>query len=139
MTQWTKPIAVDFFCGVGGLSLGLHRAGFNVVGAFDIDPVHLATYSKNFPTTKAIESDLRHLIGSSVRRQLSLPTQTQIDLVCGGPPCQGFSLIGKRQVDDPRNELLIEFIRLITELQPRYFIIENVAGLMLGKARSVLA
>jgi DNA (cytosine-5)-methyltransferase 1 len=60
-------------------------------------------------------------------------------VVCGGPPCQGFSLIGKRQADDPRNQLLVEYARLIAELNPRYFIIENVAGLMLGQARGVLA
>jgi DNA (cytosine-5)-methyltransferase 1 len=139
MTQFTKPLAIDFFCGAGGLSLGLHQAGFNVVGGFDIDPIHIDTYSKNFPKTRTIQSDLRGLNGSGVRCVLGLLPLAEIDLVCGGPPCQGFSLIGKRQTDDPRNQLLIEFARLITELRPRYFIVENVAGLMLGKARSVLA
>ena len=138
MTRSRKPVAIDFFCGVGGLSLGMHQAGFDVLGAFDIEPIHVETYAKNFPSTKAIRADIRTLRGTDVRRFLGLPVLTDIDLVCGGPPCQGFSLIGKRQTDDPRNELLVEFVRLIAELQPRYFIIENVAGLMVGKARSVL-
>ena len=139
MARYAKPLAIDFFSGVGGISLGLHQAGFDVVGAFDVDPIHVATYSKNFPITKAIQADVSTLTGTAVRRILGLAATREIDLVAGGPPCQGFSLIGKRQADDPRNLMLIEFARLITELRPRYFIIENVAGLMLGSARKVLA
>ncbi|MGH9643713.1 MAG: DNA cytosine methyltransferase [Terriglobales bacterium] len=139
MASSAKPIAIDFFCGVGGLSLGLHRAGFSIVGGFDVDPIHVETYSRNFPRTNAVRADVSKLTGSEARRLVGLQSVTEIDVVSGGPPCQGFSLIGKRQADDPRNELLIEFARLITELHPRYFIIENVAGLMIGGARNVLA
>ena len=139
MALYAKPIAIDFFCGVGGLSLGFHGAGFNIVGSFDIDPIHLKTYAKNFPETQSIQADVSSLSGCEVRRLVSLPADREIDVVYGGPPCQGFSLIGKRQANDPRNKLLVEFARLITELRPRYFVIENVAGLMVGNARTVLA
>ncbi len=133
-----NPIAIDFFCGAGGLSLGFHRVGFNIVGSFDIDPIHLATYSKNFPETQSIQADVSSLSGREARRLVGLTADCEIDVVYGGPPCQGFSLIGKRQTNDPRNKLLVEFARLITELHPRYFVIENVAGLMLGNARTIL-
>src|SRR6266478_1462979 len=114
MVPSAKPIAIDFFCGAGGISLGLHHAGFNVIGAFDVDPIHVETYSKNFPITKAIRADVSTMRGNEARRLLGLAVTEDIDLVAGGPPCQGFSLIGKRQIDDPRNELLIKFARVIT-------------------------
>jgi DNA (cytosine-5)-methyltransferase 1 len=134
-----KPIAIDVFSGVGGLSLGFHRAGFQIAASFDVDPINVKTYSKNFPKTRSHQADVSELSGAGVRRLAGLAESGDIDVVFGGPPCQGFSLIGKRLLDDPRNQLLIEFARLISELNPRYFVIENVAGLMLGQARLVLA
>ena len=134
-----RPLAIDFFCGAGGLSLGFHRAGFNVAAAFDIDPIHVSTYARNFPKSKAVEANVSKLTGTSVRTFAKLAPEEEIDVVYGGPPCQGFSLIGKRDINDPRNLLLKEFARLIAELNPRYFVIENVAGLMVGKPRKVLA
>lgn len=139
MAPSTSPVTVDVFCGAGGLSLGFHQAGFNVVASFDVDPIHVETYSKNFPNAKVICADISTLTGSEARELAGLQSDTELDVVCGGPPCQGFSLIGKRQIHDPRNELLIHFARLISELNPRYFVIENVAGLLVGKARKVLA
>jgi DNA (cytosine-5)-methyltransferase 1 len=139
MVDLRQLIAIDVFSGVGGLSLGLHRAGFKVVGGFDVDPINVQTYAKNFPESAAICADVAKLTGGEARRLVGLGTDDEIDLVCGGPPCQGFSLIGKRRTDDPRNQLILEFARLIAELQPRYFVIENVAGLMAGQARSFLA
>jgi DNA (cytosine-5)-methyltransferase 1 len=134
-----KPIVIDLFAGVGGLSLGFHRAGFQVVSSFDLDPINVQTYRQNFPTTVVVETDVCSLSGKEVRKLSRLTKNQQIDVVCGGPPCQGFSLMGKRLLNDPRNQLLIESARLISELRPRYFVIENVAGLMIGEARSVLA
>jgi DNA (cytosine-5)-methyltransferase 1 len=134
-----KPIAIDVFSGVGGLSLGFHRVGFRIVGSFDVDPINVRTYSKNFPKTPSHQTDISKLSGNEVRQLAGLEVSDEIDVVFGGPPCQGFSLIGKRLLGDPRNQLLVEFGRLISELKPRYFVIENVAGLMLGKARLVLA
>ena len=134
-----QPIALDFFCGAGGLSLGFHQAGFRVAAAFDIDPVHVSTYGRNFPRTLATQVDVGKLTAAAVRKHAQLPGDESIDVVYGGPPCQGFSLIGRRDSDDPRNLLLVKFAKLIADLQPRYFVIENVAGLVLGAARRVLA
>ena len=110
-----------------------------MAAGLDIDPINVQTYSHNFPNTLAIRADVSKLSAYEVRRLAGLKAGAEIDVVCGGPPCQGFSLIGKRKTDDPRNELLVEYARLIAELNPRYFVIENVAGLMLGQARAVLA
>ena len=134
-----KPIAIDVFSGVGGLTLGFHRAGFEIKASFDLDPINVKTYSQNFPATPSHQADVSKLSASDVRRLAGLKDCEEIDVVFGGPPCQGFSLIGKRRSDDPRNQLLIDFARLISEIHPRYFVIENVAGLMLGQARTVLA
>jgi DNA (cytosine-5)-methyltransferase 1 len=134
-----KPIVVDVFSGVGGLTLGFHRSGFDVIASFDVDPINITTYHENFPHTLSVRADVSKLTGSEARKLIGLPESVDIDVVCGGPPCQGFSLIGKRLSDDPRNRLLVEFARLIGELRPKYFVIENVAGLMFGKARNVLA
>ena len=130
---------LDVFGGVGGLTLGFHRAGFHVVASVELDPVNVATYSANFPGIPTISRDVSKLSGDEVRSLAGLSKSEDIDVVCGGPPCQGFSLIGKRQHDDPRNRLLVEFARLITELRPRYFIIENVSGLVSGRTRTLLA
>ena len=134
-----KPLALDFFCGAGGFSLGFHQAGFCVIGAYDIDRLNTETYRSNFPSAKVLQQDILKLNREGVYRDFSLSCADEIDVVFGGPPCQGFSLIGKREDTDPRNQLLIHFAQLIAELQPRYFVIENVAGLMIGNARSVLA
>jgi len=139
MSKSCFPLAIDLFCGAGGLSLGFQRARFKIAASFDIDPINVKTYSLNFPNSAAIRADVSRLSGCEIRRQAGLSDRDEIDVVFGGPPCQGFSLIGKRQANDPRNQLLLEFARVIIELNPRYFVIENVAGLMVGKARALLA
>ena len=120
-------------------SVGSEDSVSAFVASFDVDPISIQTYSKNFPDTIACCADVSNLSGTEARRLATLSTSDEIDVVYGGPPCQGFSLIGKRQTDDPRNQLLVEFARLIVELRPRYFVIENVAGLVVGRARRVLA
>lgn len=139
MNNSQKPIALDLFCGAGGLSLGFKEAGFKILGAFDFDPIHVETHTKNFPCSTSFIADIRTLTGSKVRRKVGLPEIATVDVVIGGPPCQGFSMIGKRNMNDARNRLLGEFARLIRELSPRYFVMENVAGLMCGEARDLLA
>ncbi len=124
-----RPIAIDFFAGAGGMSLGFEQAGFDVVGAVEFDPVHAATYSYNFPQTKVICADVRKVTGDSLRKELNIGRRA-IDCVFGGSPCQGFSHIGKKLANDPRNQLLLEFARLIEELKPRYFVLENVPGIL---------
>lgn len=132
-----KPIAVDLFCGAGGMSLGFEQAGFDVVAAFDFEPRHIATYHTNFPTTKACVVDLAKASGKHLRRLAGLGSRP-IDVLFGGPPCQGFSVGGRRDLADPRNQLLLHFARLVRELRPGYFVVENVEGLMLGRARMIV-
>lgn len=119
------------------MSLGFEQAGFDVRAAVDVEPVHLATYARNFPQTEVIPADLGRISGTELRKRSGLP-DSDIDCVFGGPPCQGFSVGGRRENGDPRNELLGHFARLVCELSPRYFVAENVAGLMMGEARREL-
>ncbi|HUT35268.1 MAG TPA: DNA cytosine methyltransferase [Planctomycetota bacterium] len=138
MSEADRPIGVDLFCGVGGMSLGFEQAGFHVQGAVDLDPIHVECYKGNFPGSSVVTGDISKLSGDVIRREARLGNK-QIDVVFGGPPCQGFSFMGKREADDPRNLLLGEFARLVAELGPTYFVVENVAGLMAGPAKQVLA
>ena len=128
-----RPIAIDFFSGVGGMSLGFHQAGFNVVAAVDNDPLNTSMYKANFGESQAITADISDLKGGTVRELAGIGNK-KIDVVFGGPPCQGFSFIGKRNKNDPRNTLLQQFGRLIGELQPDYFVVENVKGILTGYA-----
>lgn len=132
-----RPTAIDLFAGVGGLSLGFEQAGFDVLAAFDSDPIHVSSYARNFPRTSVHAADLSTSSADELGHLMGLPGN--VDVVFGGPPCQGFSLIGKREVDDPRNHLIYHFGRLVVQLRPRYFVLENVPGLLSTTARGVLA
>lgn len=127
-----RPIGVDLFAGAGGLSLGFEQAGFDVAAAVEIDPIHCATHEYNFPKSKTICASVVGLRGDEVR-ELAGINNREIDVVFGGAPCQGFSMIGKRAFDDTRNQLVSEYVRLVRELQPKYCVFENVKGLTLGK------
>jgi len=130
-----RPLAIDLFAGAGGFSLGIEQAGFDVALAVEQDPIHAAVYAFNFPQTKVLCKDIAKLSTQEIKDALQKWTTDNrrqyhhIDLVIGGPPCQGFSHIGKRRIDDARNHLVFEFCRLVKELQPRYFVMENVSGL----------
>jgi DNA (cytosine-5)-methyltransferase 1 len=126
-----RPIAVDLFAGAGGLALGFEQAGFDIAVAVEFDPVHAATHEMNFPDAAVICNDVRNVTGSEIRRAGGLG-QRPIDVVIGGPPCQGFSLIGHRVLDDPRNNLVFHFLRIVTELKPKTFVMENVPGMATG-------
>lgn len=123
-----RPIGIDLFAGAGGMSLGFESAGFDVMAAVEIDPVHCATHEFNFPCCATICRSILDISGSEIRRMAGLETE-DIAVVFGGAPCQGFSLIGKRALDDPRNALVYHFVRIVLELRPRYFAFENVRGL----------
>jgi DNA (cytosine-5)-methyltransferase 1 len=125
---------VDFFSGCGGFSLGAHQAGFEVVVAIDNDPILASSYPYNFPGTRMMIEDVANIDGDTIR----LAAGGQVDGIFGGPPCQGFSDIGKRQHDDPRRLLLGHFFRLINEVKPSFFVMENVRGLAYSDVRSVL-
>ena len=129
-----RPCVLDVFAGAGGLALGFEQAGFDIVAGIEIDPVHAATHTFNFPQCRMICGDATEIRGTEVRRELSAP----IDVVVGGAPCQGFSMIGKRALDDPRNQLVRHFLRLVVEIEPSVFVLENVRGLTIGKHRQLL-
>lgn len=130
-----RPIAVEFFAGAGGLSLGLEQAGFDVVLAVDRDGYHVATHERNFPYGLSICASVTDLDGSKLRTLLG--TDREIDLVAGGPPCQGFSHMGTRDLLDPRNTLVNEFVRLVLELRPKAFLMENVPGMQSGATAAI--
>jgi len=132
-----RPLAVDLFAGAGGLSLGLEQAGYEVAAAVEYDPIHAAVHEFNFPQGKTFCADVSRITGEEIRAGSEIGNR-EIHLVAGGPPCQGISMIGRRAIDDPRNALLKEFVRIVLELRPRYFLMENVAGLMVGKHRQLL-
>jgi DNA (cytosine-5)-methyltransferase 1 len=132
-----RPIGIDLFAGAGGLSLGFEQAGFDVVAAVEIDPIHCAVHEFNFPHCTTISRSVAELTGDEIR-DLANIGRKHIDVVFGGPPCQGFSLIGHRALDDPRNSLVRHFVRLVRELKPSYFVFENVKGLTVGDHRKFL-
>lgn len=132
-----RLIGIDLFAGAGGLSLGFEQAGFDVVAAVEIDPVHCAAHKFNFPQTAVLSRSVVGLTAAEIRIAAGIGT-AEIDCVFGGPPCQGFSLIGHRVLDDPRNNLVLEFVRLVAELDARTFVFENVKGLTIGKHRDFL-
>ncbi len=132
-----RPIGVDLFAGAGGLSLGFEQAGFDVVAAVEIDPVHCAVHKFNFPTTAILPHPIESLSGGDIATAARLDGRP-VDCVFGGAPCQGFSLIGHRALDDPRNRLVREFVRIVAELDARTFVFENVKGLTVGRHRGFL-
>jgi DNA (cytosine-5)-methyltransferase 1 len=130
--------AIDLFCGAGGMSLGFEQAGVKILGAFDREEFNVCTYNKNFPGGHARKVDLSEQSGESLRKLCKPQADSEIDVVFGGPPCQGFSIGGKQREDDERNLLVYDFSRLVRELHPKYFVMENVKGLMSYRSRPVL-
>lgn len=127
----------DLFCGAGGLSEGFREAGFRVVAGSDADPDACATYALNFPEARTVNGDIRE---PAVRREL-LASAAGVDVVIGGPPCQAFSQVRNhsRIIDDPRNSLYREFLRVVGKLEPVAFVMENVPGLQqMGVKEQVL-
>ena len=134
-----RPVAIDLFAGCGGMSLGLEAAGFDVAVAVEFDAVHALVHHFNFPYCHTICRDITQVTSREIIEILrSKGYQTDIDLIAGGPPCQGFSLMGKRQMDDPRNSLVFQYFRIISEIKPKYFIFENVPGIATGNHRQFL-
>ncbi len=126
------PLAIDLFCGCGGLTVGLKRAGFKVIGAIEIDPITIKTYKANHPEVKTWSKDIGKITDSAVKRRLKL-CKGKLDLLVGCPPCQGFSTLrtlnGSRKIDDERNDLLFEFQRFVEALLPKAVMLENVPAL----------
>ncbi len=120
------------------MSLGFEQAGFDVVSAVEIDPVHSAVHAFNFSNCDMIVQSVEGLSGDRIRQSTKLE-QRPVDCVFGGAPCQGFSLIGRRMLDDPRNKLVRDFVRIVSELQAKSFVFENVKGLTVGKHHHFLS
>ena len=121
--QYSKIKALDFFSGCGGLTYGLHMAGVDVVGHCEIVTDFSSVYQYNFPWTIDLGSDIASIDESSLKSQINID---EIDLIVGGPPCQGFSLAGWRNPDDERNKLFNEFVRVVNIVKPKALILENV-------------
>lgn len=121
---------IDLFAGAGGLSEGLSEAGFHTLFASEMVPVYAATYKKNHPSANVIVDDIRKLDAEAVREGLGLK-RGELDLVAGGPPCQGFSINAPvRSRNDARNHLFREYLRFVDAFAPRAVLIENVPGLV---------
>lgn len=119
------------------MSLGFEQAGFDVAAAVEYDPVHCATHEFNFPECAAICRSVADIDGKYIRDHSRIGDRP-VDVLFGGAPCQGFSMIGKRALDDPRNSLVHHFVRLVVELKASYFVFENVRGLTIGAHRKFL-
>lgn len=132
-----RPIGIDLFAGAGGLSLGFQLAGFEVAAAVEFDPIHAAIHEYNFPECATICESVASLSGDEIRQRAGLGSR-EVDVIFGGAPCQGFSLIGKRAMDDPRNQLVHHFVRIVEEINPKYFVFENVKGLTVGEHKKFL-
>lgn len=124
----SRPTAVDLFSGSGGITLGVANAGFEVVFCSDHDKACELTHKRNFPKIPFVRTDIERLSGREIMKVAKLK-RGELDLLIGGPPCQGFSIIGQREIWDPRNGLFHEFLRLAAELNPKCVVIENVTGL----------
>ncbi len=122
-----KLTALDLFCGAGGFSCGFEQAGFEIIGGIDNNDEALRTYEKNFGKNKAINIDLANEI---IFSELKKIFTKKIDVIIGGPPCQGFSVAGKRLADDPRNKLYKAYLSFIDFYAPRAVIIENVPSIL---------
>lgn len=121
---------LDLFSGAGGLSKGFSNAGLNCVAGIDSSKSAIETFKLNHKNALGIDKDIRKI---SVKELNKLIKNKKIDVICGGPPCQGFSTIGPGNVEDSRNHLFLEFVRFVKELKPKIIVLENVTGLLAKK------
>lgn len=132
MSSRRQLTSISLFSGAMGLDLGLELAGFRTLVAADNNPAAIATIRANRPSLPLFTDSVSRLTGAGVRELAGLAKGSEVDLVAGGPPCQSFSTAGKRLSlkDEQKGPLVFEFIRLIGELRPRAFLLENVKGLI---------
>ena len=120
---------IDLFCGCGGFSQGFTKAGFNIALGIDMWEDAVVTYLHNHPQAKAINEDITKVTPERLLKEAGLQSN-EVDVIIGGPPCQGFSISGKRLIDDPRNKLYKSFVEMVQIIQPKMFVMENVPGLL---------
>jgi len=130
------PTVIDLFAGAGGMALGFELAGFKSVAALDNDETCAQCLKQNFPQTEVILTDIKRISGKDI---LSSINARNVDVICGGPPCQGFSLIGLRDEKDPRSNLVFDFERIVREIRPKAFVMENVPGMLSAHGQRFLS
>lgn len=130
------PTVISTFAGAGGSSLGYSMAGFRELLAVEWDNNAIATFKLNFPGAPVYHGDIAKLSVEHVLKKAGL-RPGELDVFDGSPPCQGFSTAGKRVMDDPRNQLFREYVRLLNGLQPKVFVMENVSGMVKGKMKLI--
>lgn len=123
---------LDLFCGAGGLSEGFKQAGYNIVLGIDNDKDALETFRLNHTETETIFGDISNITKRDIEEKIG---KVEIDIIIGGPPCQGFSMAGRRDPGDSRNTLIENYLNLMSEINPKLFVIENVKGLLSMKTR----
>jgi len=128
------PSILDVFSGCGGLSLGAHQAGFSTALAIDVDSLLTSSFSLNFPDTTLLRKDICSVDAGTLKTFLP----NGVDGVVGGPPCQAFSEMGRRNAEDPRRQLVWEFFRIVVLARPKFFLFENVRGLGFDKNVTLL-
>lgn len=120
---------IDLFAGAGGLTEGFRLAGFSSSLAIDFDEQAMQTFQYNHPDVRCITADIRQFNNGDVEK-LAATLSNDIDVICGGPPCQSFSLAGPRLAGDPRNRLFIEFAKFVEVIEPKVILFENVPGIL---------
>lgn len=122
-----KYKVLDLFCGCGGISEGYHLAGFDIVGGIDFNNYATVTFKHNFPKAKVHNIDIATFSNEQIEEEYS-----DVDVIVGGPPCQGFSSANRwqKEMEDPRNKLFYEYIRFVQQIHPKIIMIENVRGLL---------
>ena len=123
------PKVIDLFCGAGGLSEGFRQAGFELLLGIDFNRYAIETHHQNFPDSISLHADITQIEPSQLFSDYQLD-MGKVDGIIGGFPCQGFSIAGRRWVEDPRNKLFLECVRFVKEIQPTFFVFENVPGLI---------
>lgn len=130
------PTVISTFAGCGGSSLGYSMAGFRELLAVEWDNNAVETFKLNFPDVPMYHGDIAKISVEEVLSMTGLKVG-ELDILDGSPPCQGFSTAGKRQLDDPRNQLFREYVRLLRGLKPKVFVMENVSGMVKGVMKLV--
>lgn len=121
-----KHNVLDIFAGAGGFSKGFEMANYDIVASVEFDKHAMQTYQANHNGTICFQNDISNVSHEEIKSKIS----TDIDVLIGGFPCQGFSIAGKREINDPRNQLPMQAIRFVREFQPKVFVMENVKGLL---------
>ncbi len=129
MNKFDRPRCISLFAGAGGCSLGFKRAGYDVLLAIDNDQPSCETYARNFTDAEVRNLDVKQVDWSAILVEQKLEPGV-LDVLIGGPPCQGFSTAGKRFWDDPRNDLLKSYVNALEAIRPKWFMMENVEGLL---------